>query len=178
MNKIIRFLFEIVNALFSKKVIINEPPAQIEEPVVVPKLPREHLYDVAYSFLDVDASPQDFANDEYGCAESVSCILRAAFPEDDQPIIVSTITMFKFLRNSLLYMPVDKPEYGDIIISVTGTGNGNLSNGHVGIVGKHRIMSNNSKTGTWDQYFTLDSWNRYYRDFGGMRSWFFRRVGQ
>lgn len=138
----------------------------------------DKLYDTAISFLGKDASPDDLANDMEGCAESVSDVIRTAFPEMNFPTLLSTRTLFDYLRKSPSFVQVSTLTKGDIIISVTGTGI--LTHGHTGICGKNEspdgsywIMSNNSFTGTWEANYSLNSWNRYFRDKGGLSTVYF-----
>ncbi len=142
--------------------------------IIMPK--KEHLYEIAVGFIGRDASPNDVAPDEYGCAESVSDVIRAAFPDLMWPVLISTRTLCAHLAASAAFEEVAVPFYGDIILSETGTGNGSVPNGHTGVVGKHGIMSNSSQTGTWEQNYTLDAWKRHYADKGGMPTRFFRIV--
>jgi hypothetical protein len=144
---------------------------------------QQHLYDTAFSFIGKDASPRDLAPDEYGCAETVSGVIQAAFPELRFPTVLSTRELFAHLNNSPSFQETDNPNAGCIIISVTGTGNGRVGNGHTGIIGEHEgpddslwVMSNDSRTGTWEVNYTLNSWYRYYELKGGMAAHYFRPV--
>lgn len=136
------------------------------------------LFSAAVSSLGTDASPNDVAPDEYGCAETVWDILALAFPfKVGFPFTVSTNQMFKYLSGSPLYIQIDQPAEGDIVISPTGYGNGKLPNGHVGIKGENdTIMSNDSFSGTFGENYTLSTWKSRYVDLGGYPMVFFRRV--
>lgn len=134
------------------------------------------LYMIALTCLGVDASPNDIAPDEYGCAETVNAIHTRAF---GAPIggDVSTYRLYSAIRVHSRFIGSDTPRRGDIVLSPSGYGNGKLSNGHVGIVGDNGvIMSNDSKTGLFTENFTLDSWRKRYVDLGGYPMLFFRRV--
>lgn len=138
---------------------------------------RVKLYAVALSYLGTDASPNDLAPDELGCADTVSAILVHAFG----PIIrhsVSTAEMYNLLNNSPHFKKVNNFKFGDIIISPTGKGKtGKISNGHVGIVGEdEEILSNSSATGLFTNNFTISSWVKRYRDQGGYPIYFFRKI--
>jgi hypothetical protein len=147
------------------------------------RMKQDILYSKAVSFIGKDASPQDFAPDEYGCMESVSRVLQEAFPDMQFPLILSTREGYDYFRFNHAFKEIAQPVYGCIIISATGSGNGSVSNGHVGIVGKYTspdnsvwVMSNDSRTGTWEASFTVNSWNRYYKDRGGMATHYFMVV--
>jgi hypothetical protein len=120
---------------------------------------REKLYAVAYSFLGKDASPKDHAPDDLACAESVNAVVKAAFGFEVGGDL-STTKMYSALTNSKEFQETDTPLFGDIIISPTGSTRTPV--GHVGIVGKWQIMSNNSYTGLWDAHYTLESWRLRY----------------
>ncbi len=121
---------------------------------------REKLYATAFSFLGIDASPRDIAPDDFGCAESLNEVYKAAF---GHPIggDISTTRLYAALMASKELLEVDSPLPGDIIISPTGFVK-RVPVGHVGIVGKWQIMSNNSVTGKWDVYYTQQSWRARY----------------
>jgi hypothetical protein len=135
---------------------------------------RIKLYLSAIKYIGKDASPADEAPDEFGCADSVSKILRNTF----KGIIkgsVSTAELFNQLNTSPNFKRVKTYRAGDIIISPTGKGKtGKIPNGHVGIVAENdRIMSNMSATGTWEENYTVTSWVKRYRDQGGYPIYFF-----
>lgn len=139
---------------------------------------RLTLFDVAIQALGTDASPNDVAPDELGCAETVYDILAKAFPlKVGFPFTVSTNLLYKGLEESVLYTRIDSPLEGDIVISPTGYGTGGLSNGHVGIKGElDKIMSNSSASGTFEENYTMDTWKARYVGLGGYPIFFFRRI--
>lgn len=137
---------------------------------------REKLHSAALSFLGKDASPNDVAPDELGCAESVNDIFISVF---GKPIggDVSTYRMYAALQTDQRFIRVDSPMAGDIVLSPTGYGNGGLSAGHVGIVDvDDKIMSNSSATGKWTQNYTIKTWTDYYKGKGGYPVLFFRVI--
>lgn len=137
---------------------------------------RVRLYRKAVYFLGTDASPNDVAPDEYGCAETVNAIHKAEFGVSVGGD-VSTYRMYRALKNNRSFVKVDDPQPGDIVISPTGYGNGNLSNGHVGIVAMNDgIMSNSSVSGKWEKNYTLETWWSRYVERGGYPMAFFRKV--
>lgn len=134
---------------------------------------NQDIYDTAYASLGRDASPEDSAPDEYGCANSVSEVIQKALPDLHFPLFLSTRTLYQYLLNSPSFKLVQAPTPGCIILSVTGTGNGVVKTGHTGIVGKTWIMSNDSRTGTWEANYTPEGWRRYFEIKGGMATHFF-----
>lgn len=162
-------------ALLKKQLLQMLATLQTLHPLLMPH--KEHLYDVATSFLGRDASPNDLAPDEYGCAETVSNIIRSAFPELNFPIMLSTRQLFAHLLHSPSFQRiVTEPAYGDIILSATGTGNGSLHSGHTGIVGKYGVLSNDSRSGLFLENYSLASWKLYFEGKGGFPTYFFRPV--
>lgn len=137
---------------------------------------RAKLFEAAKAAIGTDASPNDLAPDELGCAETVNAIFKSVFGREVGGTL-STNLMYKSLIKDKRFIKVDQPLPGDIIISPTGFGNGGLSNGHVGIMGENEtIMSNSSATGTFESNFTLTSWVKRYRDKGGYPIYLFRVI--
>lgn len=139
---------------------------------------QKDLVDVALAHIGKDASPNDLAPDELGCAETVTTLLKKVYPET--PILVSTYALYDYLRNPANgYKQVWDAEVwpeGAIIISPTGFGRAG-THGHVGItLSGERIASNSSATGTFEQNYTHESWKAYYCDKLGYPNFLFIRV--
>lgn len=139
-------------------------------------IPTEKLYQASLEFLEMDASPKDTAPDAFACAESLQQVYKFAFGE----FIGggnSTYWMWREMeRQKNLFEKVETPTHGCIIISPTGLNPSDnpMRNGHCGIVGKHRVMSNDSRTGRWSQYFTVESWRAYYGEKGQYPIYFYK----
>lgn len=183
MQQILAFIASIFGSLRPKPVPVPPPAPTVPTtppPVIVTppvETARERLFDVALSFIGKDASPDDAAPDEYGCADTVCSILEAAFPGDvGFPHLVSTTQLYRSLQGSDKYALVLSSLEGDIVISPTGYGNGSLANGHVGIRGSDDvIMSNSSATGTFEPNYSMEGWRNRYVTKGGFPMVFFRR---
>lgn len=147
---------------------------QAMQPYSMPR--KEKLYQTAKGFLGTDASPNDVAPDELGCAESVSRIVQQAFPTLRFPLFLGTRFLYAHLFEDGNFRRVETPEYGDIIISPTGMGNGKLSSGHTGIVGKYGVLSNDSRSGLFLENYSIASWKLYFHGRGGFPTYFFRIV--
>lgn len=143
---------------------------------------REAIYSAAVSFLGKDASPNDLAIDDYGCADSVCGVLTKALVYPGFEWTVSTLTLYTTMKKSLDYIEVDAShaKRGDILISPTGMSsipNTPVSNGHTGVVGDgETIMSNNSAKGIWESNYTFKTWSDRYVRKGGYKMHFFRKV--
>lgn len=124
------------------------------------------LYQAALSFLGTDASPYDQAPDMVGCADSVSAVIQKVLP--GFPTIVSTLSLYLYLKNDPRFREVSAPVPGAIIISPTGMSDTKkLANGHTGICGEgNKIMSNNSYKGLWEQNYTTETWRARYEAAG------------
>lgn len=144
------------------------PPQREPEPI------GERIYKEATRWLGKDASPTNKAPQELACAESVCSILQKA--GIDIPLLVSTIELKKWLTASERFKASLEAKPGNIIISVTGTGNGSIP-GHVGIFGLNEtIMSNESVSGLWRPNYTLRTWIARWRDWGGMKIYYFEPI--
>lgn len=135
------------------------------------------LYLTAVECLGTDASPNDKAPDEYGCAETVNDIVYKAFG-DYAGGDLSTYRMYRALKNNRMFVKVSKPLKGDIILSPTGYGGQNgINNGHTGIIGANNvIMSNSSATGKFEENYTIETWTNRYVVKGGYPIYYFRRL--
>lgn len=173
---ILEVLLEFFQRLLTnaKTMAQDTTPEVPETPPVSPKMTnREHLYAIAYSCLGIDMAP---TQDEVGCAEAVSFVmLKAGIPGVPRGGILSTQLLNKWLKEHLT--EVDSPEFGDIAIFPTGSGNGKIR-GHVFIVGKHKWMSNNSNTTLWDDHWTGKKALEYYAKYGGLSTHYYRWVGE
>lgn len=130
------------------------------------------LYEAARRQLGNDASPRDRASDELGCAESVSEIIQDVLP--DFPVVTGTYTLWILLSHDKRFRQVTNNLPGTIIISPTGTARKHKFPGHVGICGfSGTIMSNNSRTGIFEENYTLQSWEKRYEVEGGYPVYFF-----
>lgn len=150
--------------------IIEEVKKEVKEPTA-----REILYKVSVESIGKEMSPQDLADDELACVESLEGVIKKAFGfyiGGDKPIL-ATWLLLEALRKDDRFEEVSKGQAGDIILCPTGTGNGRIR-GHVGILGNHQIMSNNSYTSLWDASFTHDTWYQRYEVRGDLDTHLFR----
>jgi len=123
------------------------------------------VYTEAKSLLGTVVAPLN-AEDGYGmfgCAITVNTIFKKAL---GAPIGggYSTHDMFDFLKDTQTFDSVllEDALPGDVIISPTGYSVDPSRHGHVGIVGKFGILSNNSETGHLEENYTLSQWKQIY----------------
>lgn len=132
------------------------------------------IYKTAKETIGKDASPKDLAVDGLGCAESVSTLLRGIIK--DFPIVTGTWSLFDVLRKRKDFVEVKDIQPGDIILCVTGMGNGKMP-GHAGIYGENDvIMSNSSATGLWSENYTTATWKKRYVTAGGFKIFLYRYI--
>src|SRR3990167_8158838 len=92
----------------------------------------QKLYHTAVSCLGKDVAPKE---NEFGCAEAVNNVVFKAFG-DYAGGDLSTRRMYLAIKSHKKFIQVFSPLPGDVVLSPTGYGNGNVSNGHTGIMGK------------------------------------------
>lgn len=180
-NWLIALIKSIIASIKPQKNVPDVPVVPIVIPSTPVKSPRERLYEAALTSLDLDASPNDLAPDEYGCAESVNEVYKKAFGEYIENPGISTTKLFAAMVDRAdKFIRVTDAEPGNIIISPTGFSsipNTPIKNGHVGIFGKDKkIMSNSSASGKFTENYTLDTWINRYRKQGGYPCYFFKCI--
>lgn len=144
------------------KPIIEVKPS---EPVVV-KSNREKWLDIAVKAYGIDPTPNDEVDDTVSCVFSLTTLIKRFMP--DFPIMTNTPEFVKYIRTDKRFKPSNELKQGNIIVSVTGTGNGSII-GHIGIVWKDgTILSNSSATGLWSDKFNTISWIDRYSRRGGL----------
>ena len=131
------------------------------------------IYQKAKSLLGLDITPKDTISDIYSCAETVNMIVELAIGRQIGGG-ASTRLMYESLKDTSRFLQVETPLAGDVIISPTGQGNGNILHGHCGIIGNFGIMSNNSDNGLLQEKLTLDIWKYFYGRTGGFPVLFYR----
>lgn len=141
------------------------------------------IYAYGRIVIGKDLSP---TQDEYGCMESIWYVVRDATGitiGSDYATRVSTTRAFAHMRNDrrrFAVMPFSRMQLrkGDILMFVTGQGNGKVSNGHIFVaMGNEKLLSNNSYTSKMDTHYTVDSAMEYYHVRGGYPAWIIRVLG-
>ena len=89
------------------------------KPDVEPQTPQEEMLALAKKYVGTDASPNDVAPDELGCAESVSCLIQKIYP--NFPTEVSTTKLYKRMLADSRFEKTLKLEAGNILISPLGS---------------------------------------------------------
>lgn len=118
---------------------------------------NEKLHQLSFETVGKDASPSDLANDEVGCAESLSTLINHLDPSF--PVVTGTYSLRDQLEKR--WKRKDGPAPGRVAICATGTGNGKRP-GHCWVAGtgegnSRLYYSNNSigvKRGQWLQNYT------------------------
>lgn len=144
----------------------------IEASTTLPESDATRLYETAKSCLGQHLTLNHNVPSELGCAEAVSTIFKKVGIAVPSAGIASTTELYNWLPHNG-FTKVDSGEPGDIIISPTGMGNGAVR-GHVGIIAKYGIMSNDSSTGLFRENWKLDEWKDWYHGKGALPVVFFR----
>lgn len=119
--------------------------------------------------LDTDVSPDDLVNDEFGCAESLSTLIKRICP--DFPVIFSTKDLDWKLFIDKRFKRVDVPERGCVVISPRT----NSVYGHCGVfITNERIASNNSKNGLFQGNYSWDDWIKEFKTKRGLRIYIYK----
>lgn len=136
------------------------------------------LLDVCKKYLGKDASPENLANSDVACAETVTHLLRQVYPST--PKILGTYTLYEYLNNPKNgYKRVLKPEPECIVISPTGMGaKGTI--GHTGILDEDLLIMSNNSFGVWKGKFTrnhtIETWNTRYAIKQKMPVYYFKHI--
>jgi len=172
---------------YRKLLVSTKPPETLtdaEEPKVVvvpPDEPTEapkRLYDVAYASLGKKLGLDKSVPKDVNCANALSHVLILAGVKG-LPVkgIAGTAALYEWLKKSKDFVEVQTPGTGDIICYPTGYGKPTISNGHIFIKGKYQLMSNNSKSGLWDNHWkSLAEADAYYTQKGGIPRFCFRLI--
>lgn len=130
----------------------------------------DNLYNTAKSLLNKHLTLDNSVPASVGCAQAMSYLLKKCGYHIPDYGISSTVVMYDWLTR--YFVEISSPQPGAAIIAVTGTGVAG-SRGHVGIVGKESIMSNNSDNGLWMAHWTLPAWIQHYQNDLKMKVHFF-----
>lgn len=136
---------------------------------------KKTLLDICDDNIGRDVTPLDNTPDEVACAEVVTTILRAVYPE--VPKEVSTIRLDKWLSSSKTFVRILDPEPGAIIISPTASPD---RVGHVGFcMADGTIASNTSygvNKGKFIKNYTPQTWKERYQKKLGLEVHLYKHV--
>lgn len=167
LDLILSFFVEPSYDVDPKTLDMNTEP--VEQPVVPPN-PRELLVAEARKWLGKDASPENKADKNVACVESVITIIRGLYP--DFPKTLSTIELDYYLTNSPHFRYVNTPRDGAIIISPR-----RAEYGHVGIcMTTDIIASNDSRSGLFELNYSLGEWIKEMRNNRGLKIFFYEPI--
>lgn len=160
-------------AVYTEPVAPQEPITEVQ--IANPMPNRLKLYNEAKACLGLDLSTDPAVPPEVSCAVAVNNVFKKTF---GAPLGggASTAAMYHVLQTDSRFQLASEPEAGDIIISPTGTSKKGAQHGHVGIVANYGILSNNSMNGLFEEYYTLTTWESYYRNKLGFPVLFFRVI--
>lgn len=175
---ILKWILGFINALLNRPQ--EMPPKPVKPPIspdIVPPVsqppesPADRMARVAREALGTDPSTPDMADDELGCADTVSIIIRRVYP--DFKHTVSTIVLLEQLKKSPHFKGSLDPVPGCIIVSPRQGDNA----GHTGIYTQaNKIASNNSfgaLKGKFTENYTRESWREYFIIKRRLKGYFF-----
>lgn len=169
MQKIVDALVNVV-ILLKAQILIKEKP--MEPAPVIPQPEEPKLYTVAKSLLGKRLTLDNSVPKNVGCAQALSYILKEAGYAIPKGGISGTYTLYEWLQKN--FLKTDTLEKGNIIISVTGTGNGKIR-GHVGVLFENEVIaSNDSDSGLLDTHWKYENWKAYYQTVGKLRTVIFK----
>lgn len=156
----------------------------------MPKTGLDAIYEVAKSCLNKQITLDPNIPHELGCAEAVSYVLKKAGYDVPGSILTDlpdkgipgTGTMYEWLKRNPLFKEIflegcgATPPVGSIIISPAGHSTKGYPHGHVGIVAKWGILSNDSNTGLFLEFYDLESWHKFFGVVRGLPTYFFVTV--
>ncbi len=174
LQKMIDLLYNLWQKLYPQTYVPPMQPtnnqSKIDLQPVINK--SKELYDLSFSLIGKHLTMDNTVPKQYGCAQAVSYLFKELGYKTMLAYgISSTQELEKWLDQTCT--EVQTPQVGDIIISVSYTGTPG-ARGHVGVVGKEAIMSNDSDTGLWEPYWSLAGWLPHYRDELKLRTRYFR----
>lgn len=168
------FIKEIYKSLYKEDLIKTETIYIEKKPPVIEKTKGEKLLDFALTFYNVDPTPLDAQPDDFACVESLTTILRKYLK--DFPIMTYTPLLLKQLQSDIRFKASNEFKVGNIIISVTKTGNGKIV-GHTGILGRNgKILSNASSSGLFTDKYDNMSWIERYSRQGQLALYIFELI--
>lgn len=152
-------------------------PPPTPQPPQTPSL-ADKLFEAAVNALGSHLTLDPSVPEELGCAEAVSALLMQIGISDlPEHGIAGTAELYLYLKDSPNFEFVDSAQYGAIILSPTGSGSHKIPHGHVGVILKKGIASNNSTTGLWGENFSITGWLSHYAQVGGLKTYYILPVG-
>lgn len=140
---------------------------------------RQLIYAAARYNLGEMLAPE---NRDLGCVISVNHVVANATGTAVCNGASTKDAVGSLVRDSWRWSEVSRSQAGagDIEVVETGTGNGKIYHGHIGVLSglasdpKTLVLSNNSSTGKFDDHISQAAWDEYFGKRGGFKSRFFR----
>lgn len=132
------------------------------------------LYDTAFACIGRDMSPLDIAPDALACVESLNGVFTLAFGTPIKKGLLSTMELYKTLKEDFRFEQIDKPQLGCITVAPTGLSTKHSLHGHTGIWGNYDVMSNDSDTGKWKANYTHEAWENVFHVELGFPIYYFK----
>jgi len=138
---------------------------------------NERILNYIWNNLGKDLN--DYYN-ELGCMQTVNNILKNCLGYEAGGGASTALGLKELEKNpNFKEVTTSQAQAGDLIISATGTGNGNIAHGHTGFLGENGVIySNNSITGLLSGHLTAKMWREYFYIKGGFPTRYFRAIGE
>lgn len=153
---------------------LPEPIPEAPEPVQTEV--GQLLYLKSKSLLGQELTPNDEIPDYVGCVANLQVVFFKATGRyiGQGAALYNTRALKNWMLKDTAFELVTEHLPGDIYVYATGEGNGKVSNGHCGIVGKKDWMNHDSKTGLWSANSSEEKSRAYFEVKGGYKRYVFR----
>lgn len=134
--------------------------------------PSKKLYDLAMSHKGEYLTLDKAVPKQYNCCECMSYLFKEAGYTLPTFGIPGTVLIDTWLNRTFKLIKEEEATMGDVLLFLTEGQN----HGHIFILGKSALLSNDSDSGTLQSYWTLAGALGYYRDQKKLTGKFYRPV--
>lgn len=136
---------------------------------------RDKIYNAAVANFGKHLTLDPSVPFDVGCAEAVSTVLQQAdIVSIPQRGFAGTWDLWQWLKYNKQFVQTTGPEYGGVVMSPTGTSTqGGDVHGHVGIILKKGIASNDSSNGMFNENYSFDAWVHSFHDVKGFPVYYY-----
>lgn len=140
------------------------------------KTQSELFFEHCMRYVGTDVTPKDEVDDDVACMVTVDTLYKLFTGTylNGNTITQSTFVGLQVLSKHPRFIKVNKPTKGSILVYATGTGNGNLANGHIFVSdGAGKLYSNSSSNGLFQQNYSDFTAKYRYETIGGFKPNYF-----
>ena len=140
------------------------------------KTQSELFFEHCMRYVGTDVTPKDEVDDDVACMITIDTLYKlftGSYLNGTKPTI-STLAGLDVLSKHPRFIRTKKPTKGTILLYATGTGNGNLANGHIFISdGNGKLWSNSSSNGLFEPNYSDFTAKYRYETIGGFKPNYF-----